>query len=63
MASLAGLNNLRRLDLRNSPVRGTGLRRLRKLKHLTVRITLDSEDMETIDGAMPIDAPTWQIAN
>ncbi len=54
MAALAGLKNLKRLDLTGNKVRGPGLRRLYGLKQLCVRMTLDSEDLEDIDGSIPI---------
>jgi len=55
IAVLAGLKNLKRLDLMGSHVRGPGLRRLYGLRQqLAVRITLNDEDMEFIDGAVPI---------
>ena len=54
MAALAGLKNLRRLDLMGTWVRRPGLRRLYGLRQLSVRVTLDSNDLEDIDGSIPI---------
>ena len=54
MAVLAGLKRLKRLDLTGTAVRGPGLRRLHGLKQLSVRMTLDSTDLEDIDGSIPI---------
>ena len=55
MASLAGLKNLKRLNVQGTHVRGPGLRKLYRLKRqLSVRITLNADDMEELDGAVPI---------
>jgi Leucine-rich repeat (LRR) protein len=54
MLDLAGLKNLKWLNVRDTYVRGRGLRRLYCLKQLKVRIELDAEDMEDVDGAVPI---------
>jgi internalin A len=56
MASLAGLTNLTRLNLMETDVRGPGLRRLRGLKRLSVRIVLNGDDLENLDGTPSIAA-------
>jgi uncharacterized protein YjbI with pentapeptide repeats len=54
MASLVGLKSLKRLNLLGTHVRGAGLRKLYPLKnHLALSITLNAEDMENVDGAVP----------
>ena len=55
MAALAGLKNLKRLNVQGTKVRGPGLRKLYRLKNqLSLRITLSADDMEDVDGAVPI---------
>ena len=55
MASLAGLKNLKQLNVQGTHVRGPGLRKLYRLKNqLSLRITLNADDMDDVDGAVPI---------
>jgi Leucine-rich repeat (LRR) protein len=55
MAALATLKNLKRLNVQGTKVRGPGLRKLYRLKNqLALRITLTADDMEDVDGAVPI---------